>query len=185
MMILYVARHGETDYNLTGRYTGSTDVPLNQKGINQAEELARKLKYTRFDVVVSSPLLRAAKTAEIVCAELGMPYIIMKNFTERGAGVYEGLTRDEAQRKYPELWAKLSSRLIDDAPDGGETIRQVDTRVTEGLKQLCREYPDKKVLLICHAFVSRIINRYCTGLSFEDMHGFILNNCDVVEYEIK
>ena len=52
-MILYVTRHGETDYNAQGRYSGSTDVPLNETGIRQAKELAKKLSVVKFDVVVA------------------------------------------------------------------------------------------------------------------------------------
>jgi broad specificity phosphatase PhoE len=91
-MVLYVTRHGETNFNAQGRYAGSTDVPLNETGIKQARELAGRLSGMKFDVVVSSPMLRARQTADIVCAELGMEYIIYPQFAERNVGVYEGLT---------------------------------------------------------------------------------------------
>ena len=71
-MILYITRHGETDYNASGRYTGSIDAPINAVGIAQANELAGSVTGVRFDAVVSSPMLRARQTADIVCAALNM-----------------------------------------------------------------------------------------------------------------
>ena len=70
-MHIYVTRHGETDYNAAGRYCGSTDVPLNENGLAQARDLARRLARVKFDAVISSPMLRARQTADIVCAARG------------------------------------------------------------------------------------------------------------------
>ena len=168
-MILYVTRHGETDYNAQGRYSGSTDVPLNETGIRQAKELAKKLSVVKFDVVVSSPMLRARQTADIVCDVLNMDYIIYPQFAERNVGVYEGLTRAEIIKHYPDLWARKCTSQLDDAPTGGETIRQACARIDEGMGKLKREYPDKTVLLICHGFTSRAVNRYCNNITIEEM----------------
>ena len=146
-MNLYVVRHGETQFNIEKRYAGQTDVPLNETGIEQAKELAKKLEGEPFDVIVTSSLLRAKMTAEQI-AEYNC------------------------------------TRQLDDAPTGGETTRQVDSRVAKGLEILKEKYPEKKVLLVCHGFVSRAINRQMRGLSFEEMHGFSLGNCEVVQYEM-
>jgi len=183
-MKLFVVRHGETDFNVMGRYAGSTDIPLNETGISQAENLSRKLKEedVRFDVVISSPLLRARQTAEIVCSAIGLPFNVVDQFAERDVGVFEGLTQEEAEREYPEEFKSRCTRTVDYAPPNGETIRQFDKRVTDGIKYLCCHYPDKNVLLICHGFTARAINRYCKGLSFEDMHDFVFGNCEVAEY---
>ncbi len=87
-MILHVIRHGETDYNTQLRYAGSTDVPLNNVGIKQAEDLAKILAETKFDVIVSSPLKRAFKTAQIIKQfQNDTPLIIMNEFAERNLGV--------------------------------------------------------------------------------------------------
>ena len=137
-MILYVVRHGETQFNVEKRYAGQTDVPLNERGIAQDKELAKKLEGEHFDVIVTSSLLRA------------------RNCT----------------------------RQLDDAPTGGETTRQVDSRVAKGLAILKEKYPGKRVLLVCHGFVSRVINRQMKGLSFEEMHEFSMGNCEVVIYEV-
>jgi len=184
-MILYVVRHGETQFNVEKRYAGQTDVPLNERGIEQAKEIAKKLAEEHFDVIVVSPLQRARATAEQICEyHKDVPLVVMEEFQEVCAGVYEGLTRAEAQERYPELWARNCTRQVDDAPTGGETIRQCDARVAKGIAVLKEKYPDKNVLLVCHGFVSRTINRQVKGLSFEEMHEFVLGNCEVVTYEI-
>jgi len=183
-MIIYVTRHGETDYNVQKRYSGNIDVPLNANGLYQAKELTHKLASIEFDVIISSPLLRAKQTAEVIHKSFGVPMICMDDFKEINVGVYEGLTREEAQVQYPDLWARLGSRPPDDAPTGGETHRQVDTRIAVGIANLKAEYNKNKVLLVCHAFVARIINRQLMGLSFEDMHTFTLGNCEIVKYTV-
>lgn len=184
-MMLYVVRHGETQFNVEKRYAGQTDVPLNERGIEQAKELAKKLAEEPFDVIVTSPLQRARVTAEQICAyHKEIPLIEMDEFREVCVGVYEGLTGAEAQERYPDLWARKCTRQLDDAPTGGETARQVDSRVAKGLAILKEKYPEKRVLLVCHGFVSRAINRQMRGLSFDEMHEFSLGNCEVVKYEV-
>lgn len=184
-MMLYVVRHGETQFNVEKRYAGQTDVPLNERGIQQAQELAKKLAEDYFDVIVTSPLQRARTTAEQIRAyHKDIPLIVMDEFREVCVGVYEGLTGAEAQERYPDLWARKCTRQADDAPTGGETARQVDSRVAKGLGVLKEKYPDKRILLVCHGFVSRTINRQMKGLSFEEMHEFSLGNCEVVTYQV-
>ena len=184
-MILYLTRHGETDYNVLGRYCGSTDVALNDTGIKQAHELTQRIQYMTFDAVVSSPMLRARQTADIVCASLNMQYIIYEQFTERNMGVYEGLTRDEAKVRYPHLWNRQCTSKPDDAPDGGETLRQACSRIDDGIKLLRKDFNNKTILLICHGFAARAVHRYCCDLSFEEMASFVLGNCEVVSYTLE
>ena len=183
-IIIYVTRHGETDYNVQKRYTGSTDIPLNANGLYQAEELANNLTSIDFDIIVSSPLLRAKQTAEVIHKRYDVPIVFIDEFAEINVGVYEGLTREEAQAQYPNLWAKLGSRPIDDAPTGAETHRQFDFRIAVGIAKIKSEYIKNNVLLVCHGFTARTINRQLTGLSFEDMHTFSLGNCEIVKYTV-
>lgn len=185
-MKLYVARHGETTYNADGRYAGSTDVPLNEVGMEQARQLAESLVDLQLDVIVSSPKIRARRTAETVQAQLGIPLEFMGEFVERNMGAYEGLTREEAKARYPEVWKRIGTWPIspDDGPPEAETIRQCDERVKIGLDKIREKHSGKNVLLVCHGLISRVINRRLNGLSFEDMHSFTLGNCEVVEYTI-
>ena len=113
----------------------------------------------------------------------------MDEFSEINVGVYEGLTREEAQTQYPEVWERMAdffrasgSRPLDDAPTGGETVTQFDRRVAAGLAKLRAEYSESRVLLVCHGFTARAINRQLRELPFEEMDIFVLANCEIVEY---
>jgi probable phosphoglycerate mutase len=181
-MNLYVVRHGETDFNVQERYAGSTDIPLNKKGMEQAKQLAGELANINFDIIVTSSLLRAKQTAEIINEIRKTPLFVSDGFKERNLGVYEGLTKEEAKERYPRLWEERSTRLIDGAPTGGETIRQFDERVTNALSEIERKYTSQSVLLVTHGYVSRIINRHYNNLTYDNMHEFSLGNCEVAEY---
>ena len=185
-MILYMTRHGESEYNVTGRYCGITDIPLHERGFAQAQELAKSLQEQgmAFDVVISSPLLRARQTADAICEALGMEYVVDERFRERDFGVYEGVSRDEVKDLFPEMYARQCTNTLDDAPDGGETIRQVYQRVDEGLDQLRQIYQGKAVLLVCHGMTARAVNRYCWNTPYEEVAGFSIGNCEIVQYEL-
>lgn len=180
---LLVVRHGETDYNVQGRYCGSQDVPLNDEGLSQAQGAAAALSARMVDVVVSSPLQRARQTAEILNSAIGQSIVIRDEFRERCFGVYEGLTRDEAMRNYPELWQQNVLRQLDKAPAGGETIRDVRERVAAGLEYLFRTYTGMNVLLVAHGQVFREIQRYFHHLSDEETYANPVPNCAIAEYE--
>ncbi|MBS4536667.1 histidine phosphatase family protein [Clostridium sp. D2Q-14] len=92
MGILIVVRHGETQFNVEKRYTGSLNIELNSTGFKQAKNLAKELRKYDIDVIITSTLKRAKQTTEIINNELKLPIIEMKEFCERNVGVFEGLT---------------------------------------------------------------------------------------------
>jgi len=131
--ILYVARHGETDWNAAGRWQGQTDIPLNPRGRAQAGEIAERLRAEGIASVASSDLLRARETAGIVAGALGLPLArIDADLRERRFGCFEGLTRDEVAARFPEAWA---SYLADPgpAPPGGETREALLSRLVPAI----------------------------------------------------
>jgi broad specificity phosphatase PhoE len=114
--ILYLARHGETDWNAAGRWQGQTDIPLNPRGREQARDIAEGIAS-----VASSDLLRARETADIVAAALGLEVgHVHADLRERRFGSFEGLTREEVAARFPAEWARY---LADPgpAPPGGES----------------------------------------------------------------
>jgi len=183
-MILYVTRHGETDFNVQLRYCGSSDVPLNKKGLEQAKQLSEKLSEINFEIIVTSSLIRAKQTAEIINEHRNIELIVSDEFKERNVGVFEGLAREEAKEKYPGLWERNCTRQLNDAPTNGETVLQFNERITKALLKLEKEHSEKSVLLITHGFVSRIINRHYKNLSYDEMHEFSLGNCEIVKYTV-
>lgn len=184
-MILYLTRHGQTDYNIEKRLTGSSDIPLNETGISQAEAIAESLADVKIDVILSSPLQRALKTSQIIAEKHeNLPIITMDGLMERNMGVCEGLEYGEATERHPELDIVGAIKDIDAAPEGGESLREFDRRVSETLDEIKAKYQEKTVLVVCHGLTSRIINKCINNLTYDKMNEFLLYNCQVVKYEI-
>jgi broad specificity phosphatase PhoE len=131
--LVLVARHGQTDWNLHGRWQGHTDVPLNDAGRDQARALGESLRGTRIARVVSSDLSRALETARIVAAAIDAPLDPPDpDLRERGFGVFEGLTREECAAQHPDAWARWSEDLRA-VPHGAEDQAHLAIRMTRGV----------------------------------------------------
>ena len=185
-MKLFIVRHGETDHNLQGRMQGRIDIPLNATGLAQAEALAERLadEGRSFDAIFASPMLRAKRTAEIIAAKLNMPVEFDADLVEVNMGIFENLTREEAEAKYPEVWAQnpLRRSIYDYIPEG-ESPQQVEERAMRAILRIKERFAEKTVLVVCHGFTARMINRHMMNLTFDEMHEFILKNCEMVEYD--
>lgn len=184
MRKLYIVRHGEIDYNKEGRYAGSVDVDLNEVGIQQTSSVQGEVEKLQIDLIISSPLKRCTKMVDIINKKLQKPVIIMPEFRERSVGVFEGLTREEAKNKYPDLWSRNVTRIYDDAPTNGETIRQVEERVFAGLEKIISMTDHNNILIITHAFVGKMIHKYFHPMSELEFFEYKLENAKIIEYKI-
>jgi probable phosphoglycerate mutase len=163
--VIYLARHGETDWNLAGRWQGWTDVPLNPTGEAQALALAEKLRGRDIARIVASHLARARRTAEIVAGALSVPDIgIDADLKERGFGLFEGLTREECETKYPDAWSSYRASAC--LPPGSEPqdvvtgrMRRAVRRATEGEAR-----GDGAILVVTHGSALRAFILAATGL---------------------
>ena len=146
--ILGLLRHGQTDWNIDLRLQGSTDIPLNETGRNQARLAASVLNPEDWDVIIASPLSRAKDTADIVALELGMSVVVVPELIERSFGVAEGL--DHAS------WRKLyeSHQHI----EGLESLEDLRTRTVQLLDLIANEYSGQRVLAVSHgAFIRKVL----------------------------
>jgi len=139
-------RHGETDWNKLGKIQGKTDIPLNKNGKLQAEKISIMLKASEWDSIMTSPLIRAKETAEIIDEVLQLPFIEMNAFKERDFGDAEGLMPEErtalfSDRNYPNM----------------EPRDLFIVRLEKGLSHIVQMYPHKKVLLVAHGGVINTI----------------------------
>jgi broad specificity phosphatase PhoE len=152
MGIIYFVRHGETDWNRDRRVQGQSDTPLNDAGREQARALAGVLTPVAFDAAYSSDLIRATETAEIVLHDRGMIIQTTYRLRERNFGSWEG-------RLVPELEAEglLSGRgwPYVDAPHGGESIADLETRVVDVVRAIASEHPNETILVVAHGGVIR------------------------------
>lgn len=122
-------RPGETDWNLSGRWQGQVQIPLNQQGREQAKRMSRFIRPLGLDMLYSSDLRRARDTAEILAKELGTHPIFDPRLRERHMGEWQGLTTEEIQAWYPDEYQALQDRPESYQIHGGESWQQVRKRV--------------------------------------------------------
>lgn len=154
MTIICLVRHGETDWNASVRLQGATDIPLNNTGIQQAEECGEFLKTSTWDVIITSPLKRAKRTAEIIHENLmDVPLIEMNDFAERYFGDAEGMTLVERQATYPDRNYPNQEEM--------DSFRE---RIMTGIKRINQNYSNGKVLLVAHgAVINSILSTLSKG----------------------
>jgi broad specificity phosphatase PhoE len=150
MAIIVLIRHGETDWNIIGRYQGQADPPLNSNGIKQAQQLAIELLQSSIDVIYTSPLLRTKETADIISEKLDVQQIDEPRLMEINQGDWQTRLRSEIEHLYPELFAAWENTPWDVSPPGGEYLHDVQIRVNAAVDDIVRQEPGQKVGLVTH-----------------------------------
>ena len=176
-MKLYIARHGETPWNVENRVSGRTDVPLTERGLQQAQELAKNAMGKGIEVIISSPLLRARQTAQAVSDAIGVPVLIDERLMELDFGKFEGGPRSDPDFQYTR--AQFPTRY-----PGGESAFQLAHRVYSALEDVKRKYDGKTVLLVCHGGVCRMVRSYFMDLTNDEYSYYFAPNAELVEYEL-
>jgi broad specificity phosphatase PhoE len=163
--LVFLARHGETDWNRAGRWQGKTDIPLSDAGRAQARELAACLAVRGIVEVHASDLAGATETAQIVAGALGVAALnVDARLRERGFGCFEGFTRDECAERHPEAWARyLADRRS--TPPGGEPQADVAARVVAVLTEIARapRVAGEATLVVSHGGTIRTFIHEVTG----------------------
>lgn len=147
-----LVRHGETDWNAERRLQGHTDIDLNPCGIAQAAQMAKAIKAIdlQFDVLYTSDLQRAAKTANAIETLFNTKAIVDRDLRERHLGVLQGVSTAEAPQFDAELWKSHLSRDINEELRGGESIAQFAQRIHQALEKIRQQHLGKTVLLVSH-----------------------------------
>lgn len=163
---IYLARHGETDWNAEHKLQGSTDTPLNSTGLKQAAILAETLRGIHFDAVYSSTLSRSRDTANVVRGDV--PLKTIAGLNERGVGKFEGKFLD--RRKDPAVAEEYPRRSRDpnDQLDGGESLNQFDARVHAALDSILGQHRSGTILIVGHAITNQMILRAIFHLSLAE-----------------
>ena len=177
-MKLYVVRHGETIWNAENRVQGVSDIPLTDKGRLDATLLKDLVKEINVDVVIASPLDRAIETAEIL-TDGKLPINTDDRIKERDWGMNEGANIDEVDRW--DCWDVILNTKVQNI----ESIQDFMYRVSSFLEDIKVRYKDKKVLVVTHSAVIRVIH-YLLGTIPEDGNLSRINipNLRILEYEL-
>ena len=173
--MLFITRHGETDWNLYGKVQGKADMELNAKGIEQAKETMEKLKEENIDFIICSPLKRARQTAEIINAEKNIPIIFDKRISERDFGEMEGMSKDDFD--FQAFWSYEKNVTYEKA----ENIRVFFNRIFLFLDEI-----KKNILLVTHGGVSIAVNCYFNGIPESGAClPLCIKNCEVKSFQFE
>ena len=176
-MQIYIARHGESDWNLHNLVCGRSYLPLTPEGRRQAQALAASLAGKPITRIIASPLSRAQETAAFAGEVLGLPVSLDPRLLEQDFGTFEGssslrpeflLYRDQPALRYP----------------GGESLLDVAARTYSLLREL-RDQPEAgEALLVCHGGVCRAIRTFFVNMTNQELGDYTTPNCHLEAYTL-
>ena len=180
-MEIYVVRHGQTDYNIKQVFQGHIDIPLNETGKKQAQEIALRFKDIDIDMILVSPLQRTIQTAEYISQVTDIPITVEERIIERSFGDMEGHQNRENWNIKMMLDYNKNYNI-----ENIEPIQSLFKRIYNFLDEITEKYKDKNVLLVTHGGTCRAINAYFNGIG-ENGHvqSAKIKNCEIREYEYK
>ncbi|NLG72474.1 MAG: histidine phosphatase family protein [Chloroflexi bacterium] len=184
MTHLILIRHGETDWNVEGRYQGQADPPLNARGRVQALRLADGLASSGIETLYTSPLQRARQTAEIVAQRLNVPVHIEPRLVEIHQGDWQTRLRSEIEQLYPEQFRRWVTDPWSVSPPNGERLVQVLERVVAAVTDIVRRHPASRVGLVTHRIPIALIKFKYQGLDPDNIRTLNLPNTYYEEIDI-
>jgi alpha-ribazole phosphatase len=176
MTELILIRHGQTDWNLQGRYQGQSDVPLNDKGREQARQLVAKLQHIEIDAIYSSDLVRARQTAQILAEAIDAPLVLDPRLREIHQGLWEGMLFQNIQQEYSRAFERRKSDPLQVAPPEGETVGQLRHRVLSALKDILEAHPNGRVAIVAHGLSLALILVELNGIPIQQVWDHIPPN---------
>ena len=185
MTTVYIVRHGETDFNRQYRFIGSTDHPLNERGIAQVETLRAPMSKIPLDKIYSSPLKRTMMTAERICNGRDLEIVPIDDIREIHCGGWEGLNRAEIEAKWPgeiDLWENKPDLLH---MEGGETFLEVQERAVRGIVDIVNRERGKRIAVACHMLTIQLIMAKLLNVPIRDVWQMVrLENTSITTMQI-
>jgi broad specificity phosphatase PhoE len=164
MEVLYLVRHGETEWNRQRRLQGRMDSALTEDGRAHARANGALLAREGVDHLLVSTLGRARETADLIRAEFAATIAYEDRLVERNCGVWEGLTIDEIESRFPDEWAQRIRDPYHHRPPGGENLPDMLARIAPLAEQV-RELPVRSVAIVSHGISGRVLLTHFLGLA--------------------
>lgn len=185
MTRLILIRHGESTWNLTGRYQGNIDTELSERGVQQAACVSERLKDVSLDAIYSSPLRRAFHTAIAVALPHSLDIQVDEDLIEIDHGAWNGLLKEEVEKRYGPLlerWLQTPSRV---KMPGGESLGDVARRVQKALGRIAAAHPQGAVAICSHDAVLKTIVALSLGMDLDNFWGIRLDNASItiIDYD--
>ena len=165
-MIIYLIRHGQTEYNDKNIFRGQLDIPLNSYGISQAESIGKTLKIIGFDAIYSSPLIRAKKTAEIINKYQSdkINFYIENDFTDLNYGTWQAKSHKEVKKTYSKLYYEWETSPYNIQLPGGESLYEAQKRSFNSLKKIINKNSDKIICIVSHRVTNKLLISKILGI---------------------
>ena len=189
MAKLFLLRHLESQWNKENRFTGWTDIPLSEEGVESAKGVAGRLVGSEIGKVYTSPLIRNRESVSLILENLGkkdLPVVIDKALDERNYGELQGLNKDEMKVKYGEEQVRLWRRSWDQAPPGGESLKDVFKRAVPFYQKYIEEdlKEGKNVLIVASHNSLRALVKHIEKIADEDIINLEIPTGGLIEYEV-
>ncbi len=167
--VLYLARHGETDYNLNKIFQGASDIPLNKTGLRQAEALRQILRDVPLTRAFISPLQRARKTAGIVLKDRHLPEKVESRLIEINFGAWEGTPEAQVKKVWMEDYMDYRNNMSEFHPENGEAAIDAQKRAGEWWEEVSGEHniEGEHILVVAHQSLNAVLACYVTGIRLE------------------
>lgn len=184
MTTLWLIRHGQTDWNVEGRYQGQADVPLNAAGLQQAGALAEELNGQVFDAIYSSDLQRARATAEIIAQVIRLPVQTDIRLREINQGQWEGQFYLYLMVHFPAEMLARRNNPYEFRPPEGESAAEVAQRVMQAADEIAAAHPHGRVLIVSHALALATLYCKAKALTLREVYDHLPQNAHplVVEW---
>jgi broad specificity phosphatase PhoE len=191
MTEFWLIRHGQTDWNLSGRWQGqSPDAPaLNETGRAQALAILNQLPCadfgTGFATIYSSDLLRARQTAELIAAPLNLTVVLDPRLREMNLGAWEGMIGDDIKAQYPHEIEERKQNPFDAYAPQGESPREVAERVIAAVNEIAGKHPNDSVLIVSHGVALAVMICHAQGIPLNEVYEYIPENAKPYRVEWK
>jgi broad specificity phosphatase PhoE len=165
---IILVRHGETDWNASEIFRGQADVALNDVGVEQAKRLGEHLSGEKIDIIYSSPLRRAVKTAEAIARPQSLDVNIVPSLNDIDCGRWQGLSLAEVRERYPDVYQDWLDTPEQMRIPGGESLGDVSRRVMPFLEDAVTRRGEGRMVLVSHRVVSKVL--ICALLGLDNSH---------------
>jgi probable phosphoglycerate mutase len=172
-------RHGETEWNASSKIQGNIDTELNNRGIAQAELVAKRLVKENIAVVYTSSLSRAKTTAEIIAKHSKVEAKEMHEFREISLGPWEGLTLEEIGKDYAEHFKIYREKPAEFNMPGAETFLQVTDRFCTAINNIISENKDKNIVIVSHGAAIKAALMSILGMEINHYNKFRIDNASI------
>ncbi len=185
-MTIHLVRHGETAYNRDHRGLGRSDEPLTDAGRAQSEAVAAALAGEDIALVLTSPLQRAAKAAELIASTAGLRAEPCPGLIEMDVGDTEGLDFASMRERFAPFFERWRGEGAHDVPmPGGESMRDIAARLSDVLATLRQRGEDETVVVVSHNFVERALICELLGLDLRHFRSFAIDLASITSLAIR